>query len=218
MSVCVCVCAGILYNCGRLASGCSSCLGSNEAGYECGWCSGNCSVVEECSDTFSTSTGMCPGPSISSVIPDRGPRGGGTRVTITGSDLGANFSDIEQVTLRLEDGTVVAGCSLNRSAEEENYVSGVRVVCETEGVDQESVGSADDLELLLVVDVRREDSSFLSANISFRVQQPQLTGVDPEFGPRSGGVDVVISGSFLDTGNTEETTVTLNDVNCVISQ
>ena len=62
-----CLLAGILYNCSELASGCSLCLGSNVAGFECGWCSEDtrCTAVEECSKaTFSTSIEMCPLPVI----------------------------------------------------------------------------------------------------------------------------------------------------------
>ena len=117
---------GILYNCRELENTCSSCLGRNRLGFGCGWCSNSeCTVSEECSATFSITTDACPAPVINSIQPNRGPREGGTRVTITGTDLGASFSDILQVRLVSETGTNVS-CNL---AGEELYVLGREIVC-----------------------------------------------------------------------------------------
>ena len=197
--------AGILYNCGELATSCSSCLGSNVAGFECGWCSSECTVIEECTADFSTTTDVCPRPEISSVQPNRGPVAGGTRVVINGTNLGAAFSDIAQVRLRSVTGTNVS-CSL--AGEMESYVPGLIIACETEAVN--STG-----DHFLEVEVLRVESSSQLAIVKFEIEQPTLSGVEPPFGPKSGGVSVVISGTALDTGNKEETTVTLNGVNCV---
>ena len=207
---CVCVFAGILYNCGELASGCSSCLGSNVAGFQCGWCSDGtrCAVMEECSaGSFSTSTDMCPSPLITSVEPNRGPIEGGTRVNITGTNLGAVFSDIAEV--RLRSGGSVVNCSL--SGEGDSYIPGRQIVCETEAVASEGLYSLD-------VEVSRDSPPPEVASVDFLVERPVVSGVDPVFGPKSGGVEVVINGSSLDTGNTEETTVQLNGVYCTLTQ
>ena len=194
--------AGILYNCGELSSSCSSCIGVNVAGYECGLCRDTfCSVVEECTNDFTTSTMMCPLPVIDSVDPNRGPVEGGTRIKITGSNLGAAFSDIVKITLV---GTTTVSCSLD--GEEGGYVLGQQVTCETE-----AFGSTGQYTVEVVV---QRDSQTVVATADFEAVQPSLSGVAPAFGPKSGGIEVTVSGSLLDIGNTEETRVELNGVNC----
>ena len=164
--------------------------------------------MEECSaGMLSTSTDECPRPVITSVQPNRGPVEGGTRVTITGTNLGAAFGDILEV--RLRSGSDSEICSL--TGESENYIPGLQIVCETGAV--ASAG-----EYSLEVEVARDSGTPLIESFDFLVEQPVVSGVDPPFGPKSGGIAVVISGSSLDTGNTEETTVQLNGVNCDITQ
>ena len=176
------------------------------AGFTCGWCSDQCSIVEECSTLFYTETDNCPSPRIGSVQPNRGPREGGTRVTISGTDLGASYSDILNVTLRSDDGLNVE-CSL---AGRETYVLGRQIVCET----QLLPGTG---EYTLYVYVQRETSPQMDSSPYF-VEQPQLTGVDPEFGPKSGGIEVVVRGRNLNIGNTEETRIELNGIECDIRE
>ena len=161
---------------------------------------------EECTPSdFSTSTADCPPPDIASVQPNRGPVSGGTRVTITGSNLGTAFDDI--VDVRLRSGSDTVDCSL--AGERDSYITGLEIVCETEAAD--SAG-----EYSLEVEVARESETVV-ASAPFLVEQPVVSGVDPRFAPKSGGIVVVISGSNLDTGNTNEITVELNGVNCVIT-
>ena len=201
--------AGVLYDCPLLASGCSSCLALSAMGFRCGWCSADtsCAVVEECSNgDIATSTSQCPSPAATSVAPLRGPVEGGTRLTITGTDLGAAFSDIVEVTLQ---GTSNVTC--NVAEYESDYIPGTQIVCETEAF--RSVGDYD-----VVVEVNRSSVPVPSSGVSFSVEQPTVSGVSPEFGPVSGGVEVMISGSNLDTGNTEDTRVELNGVECVMRE
>ena len=198
---------GILYNCRELESTCSSCLGRNRLGFDCGWCSNSeCTVSEECSATFSITTDACPAPVINSIQPNRGPREGGTRVTITGTDLGASFSDILQVRLVSETGTNVR-CNL---AGEEMYVLGREIVCDTVRVATTGIHMID-------VHVQRESKVEL-VSAPFSVEDPQLNGVDPPFGPKSGGIEVIISGRSLAIGNIDQTRVELNGVNCTIQE
>ena len=174
------------------------------AGYECGWCDDICSVMEECSGPFITSTESCPLPTIDTVRPNRCPMEGGTRVTITGSNLGAEFSDIVQIRL-IESSNVT--CSL--TGEEDNYVIGQQIVCETEIFD--STG-----DYILEVEIQRDTQTAVVESM-FQVVQPMLSGVAPMYGPQSGGIEVVVSGSQLDIGNTDESRVELNEVNCEIT-
>ena len=159
--------------------------------------------MEECSmdNMFFTSSDQCPSPTITSVQPKRGPVQGGTLVTLAGTDLGTKFTDIVGVRL-LSNSSSGSDCSLS----EEGYMAGRHVVCETTAV--ESPG-----QYYLEVNVSR-DTDFETASIAFLVEQPVMSGVEPVVGPKSGGVEVVINGSSLDTGNREETRVLLNGVNC----
>ena len=195
---------GILYDCNELETSCSSCLGRNVAGFTCGWCSNECVVTEECSDTFFTTTAMCPLPIIDSVQPNRGPTAGGTRVNISGTDLGASYSDVIEVSLQSVTGTSVS-CLL---AGEETYVLGRGIVCVTPSV---MFGG----NYVLKVLIQRESiTEVVSAPYSY--EEPRLTAVHPAFGPKSGGIEVVISGSSLSIGNIQNTCIQLNGVDCEI--
>ena len=198
---------GILYNCKELENSCSSCLGLNiENGFTCGWCSDEqCTVTEECSVGFSTTTDLCPKPTINSIHPRRGPREGGTHVTITGTNLGADYSDILDVTLRPESGDGT-DCRLVEAL----YVAGRQIVCVTENVSEHG-------KYTLEVRIQRE-SEVTVVSDSYFVEEPVLTGVEPSVGPKSGGIEVVVSGENLAIGNTENTTVQLNGVDCIIAE
>ena len=199
--------AGILYHCRELETSCSSCLGvSDNMGFSCGWCSESdeCLIMEECSTTISTTIDMCPLPRIVSVQPNRGPAKGTTRVTISGTDLGDSYDNILGIILQSNNATADVNCSL---AGEETYVRGRQIVCVSERPDEGNY--------TLNVTIEREGSQ-LAVTAPFFVVQPNVTGVDPIFGPKSGGIEVVVSGSSLNIGNRENTRVELNGTNCVI--
>ena len=189
-----------------LETSCSSCLGRIERdGYDCGWCSDKCAVDEECETTFtfSTTTDMCPGPMIESVLPSRGPTAGGTRVIISGTNLGASFDDILSITLRLDQEIFDINCSAT------DYVLGRQIVCHTPEVPEKGI-------YVLEVRVQR-DSNVVEASEMYSYEEPQLTSVTPEFGPKSGGIMVMINGNSLSIGNRENTRVLLNRVDCKIT-
>ena len=154
--------------------------------------------------TFSTTTNLCPLPNINSIHPSRGPREGGTHVTITGTNLGAAYSDILEVRLHSEAGTSVE-CTL---AGEETYVIGRQIVCVTQN--SSSTG-----EQMMLIQIQRESNEEVASAL-YTLEQSQLSGINPAFGPQSGGIEVVISGNNLDIGNTENTRVSLSQVNCNI--
>ena len=155
---------------------------------------------------FSTTTDSCPPPNINSIHPSRGPREGGTHVTITGNNLGATYSDILEVRLHSEAGTSVE-CPL---AGEETYVFGRQIVCVSPPV-------SDAGEFTMIAQIQRE-SDIQVVGFPYFIEQPQLIGVDPQFGPQSGGIELVISGISLHVGNSENTTVCLNGINCTIRE
>ena len=65
-----------LYDCQDLATGCSSCVGSNlGTRFMCGWCvtsGGSCEVQAECSNPLITIGDNCPVPVITSISPTTG--------------------------------------------------------------------------------------------------------------------------------------------------
>ena len=193
----------ILYNCMLLETGWSSCLGANlETGFECGWCDmtslDTCRVTEECLSPvqFVTSSASCPAAQITSVTPSSGPVEGGTTITITGTDLGVTYADIEN------------NVSISSSpciTQESGYIPGTQIVCETTAFTS-APGSED-----VIVTVRRGVGSDVGRGPSlFTVVEPNVNGIEPVLGPMSGGTSITIRGTGLNVGNTEDTRVTLD--------
>lgn len=85
----------------------------------------------------------------------------------------------------------------------------MQVVCETEAFSFVA-------DYVVVVEVNQSDGSVFVLGASFTVVQPTVSGVSPGFGPASEGVGAIISGSNLDTGNTENTRVELSGVECAV--
>ena len=194
--------AVVLYNCPSLADGCSSCLGANlGTGFDCGWCSGSsddlCRVSENCRSPaqFATTPSGCPNAAITSVLPASGPPEGGTTVIITGTDLGVTYDDIVNVMIS----------SSSCITQEDGYISGTRIVCETTAFTS-GPGSKD-----VIGTVQRGTSSSVVVGASlFTVVAPTMTGVEPSFGPMSGGTSITIRGTGLNISNVEDTQVTLD--------
>ena len=203
-----CLFTGTLYDCKGIYGECLTCIiGDNTTGFQCGWCltERTCSVMEECSSSmFTTSISNCPDPEIDSVEPKKGPLEGGTRIKITGTNLGAEFEDILSVVLLGNVTNEHVSCHPIR----DGYNVGMQVVCETGKFSKSG-------KYMMVMSVKRGNETNL-ANGSYTVVQPTLSGVMPSFGPKSGGVPVTIRGSDLDIGNTEKTQVLLNGVDCMV--
>ena len=195
--------AVVLYNCPSLADGCSSCLGANlGTGFDCGWCDGSsddmCRVSEDCRSPaqFATVPSGCPAATITSVLPASGPPEGGTTVTITGTDLGVTYADI------VNDVMISSSPCITK---EDSYIPGTQIVCETTAFTS-SPGPKD-----LIITVQRGTSSSMVVRGSlFTVVAPTVTGVEPSFGPMSGGTSITIRGTGLNISNVEDTQVTLS--------
>ena len=173
-----------------------------EIDLECGWCDGSsldsCHVSENCLSPaqFVTSSTGCPAAQITSVTPPSGPVEGGTTVTITGTDLGVTYADIEN--------NVRIGASVCIT-QENGYIPGTQIVCETTAFT--SAAASKDV----VVTVRRGIGSNLAIGASlFTVVVPTVTGIEPARGPMSGGTFITIRGTGLNVGNIEDTRVTLD--------
>ncbi|KAK6995420.1 plexin A3, partial [Biomphalaria glabrata] len=186
-----------MYKCDVLASSeCSMCVNLNytKPFLECYWCQGSCQHSALCKQHASVT---CPAPRIDFVWPITGPTKGGTNVTITGSNLGTKFEDIEKaVTVA----NVV--CAPHR----EQYSPSKRIVCQTRWRGQPAEGP-------VKVTIDQQSSQY---HTHFKYQIPRLDDIEPKVGPKSGGSRVTIKGKDLDTGGLHE--VAFNDIPCTVIQ
>ena len=172
--------------------------------FTCGWCvstTSSCQVNESCaSGAFATVSTQCPSPSITGVSPLAGPLSGGTYLTITGTDLGVQASDIFIVTVGGVECVVI----------DHGYVAGVQLMCMT------GESSVEIRNALTTVSVMRSDGSIVSAaSSSFSYLQPTIVSVSPEFGPMAGGTQVEVRGTHLDIGNINQTAILLGGYFCI---
>ena len=196
----------ILYDCNRLAVGCSPCIASNlERGFECGYCDRPDGMTDECAFTgncesangekFITSGGQCPAPTITEITPTSGPLQGGTTITITGTELGVMFSDFQSGSIIIAEANCVPVDS--------GFVPGTQVRCVTEPFDTPG-------EKTVVLTLNRDEGTGRATFTNFVVADPTISRVSPTFGPMAGGSTLTVSGTDLNIGNTENTRVTLN--------
>uniref|UniRef100_A0A670K9I5 Plexin-B1 n=1 Tax=Podarcis muralis TaxID=64176 RepID=A0A670K9I5_PODMU len=166
-----------LYNCSVGHLDCSRCQ-TADAKYGCVWCSGeqpSCLFRDSCKEDVADT---CPAPLIHAVYPLTGLVEGGTRITITGSNLGQKHQDIAgRVT--------VAG-----------------IPCEVDAL----VYEISSRELILGSPCCSLPLEFLWLNVpSFLplpfAQNPELKSIYPTRGPKAGGTCLTLTGSKLLTGN-----------------
>ena len=190
-----------LYDCSAFSAPvCTSCLAVNiGTGYDCVWCNGiSCVVPETCSSTFAIQPNQCPSPVLSYVSPTSGPFGGGTRLTITGTNLGVTAGDIVSVT--------VGGVSC--MVQSDGYIPGTQVVCVT------GTYTSGGMQNVLITINRSGTMATAQSNL-YTYVRPYISSVFPKSGPMSGGTNVVIRGMFLNVGNGVKG-VLLNGAVCVI--
>uniref|UniRef100_A0A3Q3RV40 Plexin-B1 n=1 Tax=Mastacembelus armatus TaxID=205130 RepID=A0A3Q3RV40_9TELE len=185
-----------LFNCSVGRSDCSRCRTADPK-YGCVWCGGaassRCVYQDSCTDEIKHT---CPAPVILFLDPVSGPVEGGTVVTISGSNLGQRAEDIQ-------NSVIVAGvpCSVIHS----RYEVSSRIVCETTSSGGEKSGQAS-------VKVRGGGLG-LSAQI-FSFQDPVLSSIFPQRGPKAGGSVLTIRGRRLSTGHPSEVSVLVGGVPC----
>ena len=182
-----------MYDCPVLASGCSSCLVQNiNTGFDCSWCSNKCRDRSDCNSSPIISTGKCPQPNITSFSPKDGPPAGGTIITINGTNLGTQVSDIESIRIGNRD------CSINE------YQAGKRIICTISIVNETMADRSD----FITVRVTRSDGTVATnSSVQFQFITPTVLSIIPSFGPISGGTEVSVNGTNLDIGNKEMTRI-----------
>ena len=106
------------------------------------------------------------------------------------------------------NGSVIIGDNSTPCTTIENlYVPGTEIGCQTP-----DFGDRDTPETLAVIVTLNNNT----ASNQFTLETPNITTVDPTFGPVSGGISVKVTGSNLAIGNIENTRVTFNGADCTI--
>ncbi|XP_075794897.1 plexin-A1 [Pelodiscus sinensis] len=198
-----------LYKCSALRESCGLCLKADPR-FECGWCvtEKRCSLRQHCpayeSSWMHASNGnsRCTDPKIIKLSPETGPRQGGTRLTITGENLGLKFEDVRS--------GVRVGKVMCIPIESE-YISAEQIVCE---IGDASPSRAHDARVEVCI---RDCSPSYKATSpkSFTFVMPTFYRVTPARGPLSGGTWISVEGSHLNAGS--DVTVTIGGRPCAFS-
>uniref|UniRef100_A0A672LJZ4 Plexin-A4-like n=1 Tax=Sinocyclocheilus grahami TaxID=75366 RepID=A0A672LJZ4_SINGR len=170
-----------LYKCDARRESCGLCLKADPL-FGCVWCKGEnrCSLKQHCPHPQSMwlehngINSKCTHPRITKITPLRGPREGGTLVTIRGENLGLEFSEIK-------DYVKVADVELSKFR---NTLQNTFYVYQFAGNVQVCVGEC-----------RPEFMAKSSKYYYF------VVSTSPNRGPVSGGTIVNITGSNLDAGS-----------------
>ncbi|XP_077459070.1 macrophage-stimulating protein receptor isoform X1 [Stigmatopora argus] len=188
---------------------CAMCLTAPKF-MECGWCSGVCSWESECSSAWRNES--CP-PQITGFFPRTAPPDGQTEFTICGSEFQSPLrpaitSRTHQVKLGQASCTVIPFksnnthlvCKIRSGATD--LSKPVNVTAEV----HESEGGVK-VEGRYAIDGKAGMPGF-----TFLI--PNITEIQPNYGPLIGGTLITVTGAHLDAGRTRK--VTLNDVPCPI--
>uniref|UniRef100_A0A8C0BV27 Plexin-A1 n=1 Tax=Buteo japonicus TaxID=224669 RepID=A0A8C0BV27_9AVES len=186
-----------LYKCSALRESCGLCLKADPR-FECGWCVSErrCSLRQHClayeSSWMHASSGnsRCTDPKITKT----GPRQGGTRLTITGENLGLKFEDVRW--------GVRVGKVMCIPIESE-YISAEQIVCEIGDASPSKVHEA------------RVEVCIRDCSPSYRATSPKsftfvvgpVLGDKSARGPLSGGTWIAIEGSHLNAGSNVSVTI-----------
>ncbi|MBV94787.1 Plexin-A1, partial [Eschrichtius robustus] len=185
-----------LYKCPALRESCGLCLKADPR-FECGWCVAErrCSLRPHCPADSPAAwmharhgSSRCADPKILKLSPETGPRQGGTRLTITGENLGLRFEDVR---LGVRVGKVLC------SPVESEYISAEQIVCEIG--DASAVRAHDALVEVCVRDCSPHYRALSPKRFTFVT--PTFYRVSPARGPLSGGTWIGIEGSHLNAGS-----------------
>ncbi|NWT53550.1 PLXA1 protein, partial [Erythrocercus mccallii] len=190
-----------LYKCSALRESCGLCLKADPR-FECGWCVSErrCSLRQHClayeNSWMHASSGnsRCTDPKITKLFPETGPRQGGTRLTITGENLGLKFEDVRW---GVRVGKVVC------IPIESEYISAEQIVCEIGDASLSKVHEA-----RVEVCIRDCTPSYRAISPkTFTFVTPNFSRVVPARGPLSGGTWIAIEGTHLNAGSNVSVTI-----------
>ncbi|XP_006877284.1 PREDICTED: plexin-B3 [Chrysochloris asiatica] len=171
-----------LYDCAVGHPDCSHCQAANRS-LGCLWCNHSppaCRYGPLCPPGAAQQ--LCPRPSIFSIEPQTGPPEGGLALTILGSNLGRDFTEVQ-------DAVSVAGqpCSPDPAL----YQISTRIVCVTSPAPNGTTGPVQ-----VAIKSRPPGISIQH----FIYQDPVLLSLSPRWGPQAGGTQLTIHGQHLQTG------------------
>uniref|UniRef100_A0A8C4QNH4 Plexin A2 n=1 Tax=Eptatretus burgeri TaxID=7764 RepID=A0A8C4QNH4_EPTBU len=194
-----------LYKCEAWRDSCGKCLKAEQQ-FHCGWCrtTDACTLRQHCPASkhhwlHRHPGARCTGPRIKQVTPAKGPREGGTLVTIRGENLGLEFADVEGRVF-------VAGVAC--SAQSEGYVPAEQIVCKMARAKpwHASQGS------VRVCITECTPSFTVISKKTYSFVKPTVFHLIPTRGPVSGGSMLTLYGQDLDSGSS--VTVTLGNRTC----
>ncbi|KAL3853675.1 hypothetical protein ACJMK2_017198 [Sinanodonta woodiana] len=175
----------IMYKCDKMADSCGGCLTLKNQ-YKCGWCDRYCTINSRCSSMWLPSDATCPNPEITKIEPTSGPKDGGTNLTITGKNLGKEFTEISSSVYLENSGKV------HCSPVKELYIAPVQIVCITGASPVTGTG-----QIAVTINGRYEAKA---NHIAFSYVNPVLVKITPSRGPKSGGTLVTLSGHDMNAG------------------
>ncbi|XP_061544735.1 macrophage-stimulating protein receptor isoform X3 [Phycodurus eques] len=178
----------------------------------CGWCSGVCSWESECSCHWRNES--CP-PRITGFFPRTAPHDGQTELTVCGWEFQSplrpaissrthlvRLGQTSCTVLPVKSNNTHMVCKIRSGATDLSKPVNITVeVHENEGGMK--------VEGRYAIDGKAEMPGF-------RFLIPNITEIQPNYGPRTGGTLITVTGAHLDAGRTRR--VTLNDVPCPIKR
>uniref|UniRef100_A0A8C6UPQ8 Plexin A4 n=1 Tax=Neogobius melanostomus TaxID=47308 RepID=A0A8C6UPQ8_9GOBI len=202
-----------LYKCDAQRGSCGLCLKAN-AQFGCVWCKGEnrCTLKQDCKQgenqwlEHNGINSKCTHPRITQITPLRGPREGGTLVTIRGENLGLDFKEIEGNVKVAEvectpirgaeprpgvRGTIVniTGSHLDAGSNV-SIMGGLWLTCRTHA----SLQGYGNVSVSVSI-----DRAHLQKDLRFEyVEDPTIIKIEPEWSIYSGHTPVTVTGTNLD--------------------
>ncbi|KAK7155634.1 hypothetical protein R3I93_010318 [Phoxinus phoxinus] len=168
---------------------CSVCLAAPKF-MGCSWCGGVCS--QKCEDQWSSIS--CP-PVITQFFPSTVPINGKSDLTL----CGWNFQSASRPAITETSHQVKVGN--NNCTVKPEKSSSSQLVCRIDG---EVSGLEQSVDITMEVNEKRVGSGYFifgKASIQdFSFVTPEITDINPNFGPKIGGTLVTLSGKHLDAG------------------
>uniref|UniRef100_A0AAY4CRJ5 Sema domain-containing protein n=1 Tax=Denticeps clupeoides TaxID=299321 RepID=A0AAY4CRJ5_9TELE len=183
-----------LYKCDARRESCGLCLKADPL-FGCVWCKGDnrCTLKQHCPHPESQwlehngLNSKCTNPHITKITPLRGPREGGTLVTIRGENLGLSFQEI-QGNVKVAD--------VECTPVPDGYIPAEQIVCEMGKAERSQFAGG------VQVCVGECQPEFMTKTTKYYYFViPRLLHLTPSRGPVSGGTIVNITGSNLDAGS-----------------
>uniref|UniRef100_A0AAY4CEE6 Plexin-A4 n=1 Tax=Denticeps clupeoides TaxID=299321 RepID=A0AAY4CEE6_9TELE len=194
-----------LYKCDARRESCGLCLKADPL-FGCVWCKGDnrCTLKQHCPHPESQwlehngLNSKCTNPHITKITPLRGPREGGTLVTIRGENLGLSFQEI-QGNVKVAD--------VECTPVPDGYIPAEQIVCEMGKAERSQFAGG------VQVCVGECQPEFMTKTTKYYYFViPRLLHLTPSRGPVSGGTIVNITGSNLDAGS--NVSITFKEQKC----